>query len=211
MVSVQYAAVKRRFPRETFAILASGPSLTRDDVDFCRGRARVLAIKHTIEWAPWADVLYSCGSDHGQWWQRHGDQLTDYKGLRYTLDPKASKWASVLKNTGITGLETKRNGLRTGKNSGYQAINVAVHLGASRILLLGYDMAPDAQGRDHFFGAHWHGSRPPFSAFRDLFPTIVKPLRAAGVTVVNCTPGSALTCFPMMPLRDALHGTKVAA
>jgi hypothetical protein len=209
---VAYGTVKRRWPGSTIVCLATGPSLTRDDVAYCRGRARVIAIKHAIDFAPWADVLYSCGSDAGKWWQRNGDRLADFAGLRYTLDPAAAKWATVLKNTGYSGLETAdRSGLRTGKNSGFQAVGLAFHLGAARIVLLGYDMGPDASGRDHFFGPHPHGSKPPFGAFRELFPTIAKPLRKAGVTCIDATAKGALTCFPKMPLTDALHECRLEA
>lgn len=198
------ASVPRLWPGSTIVCLGTGPSLTREDVAYCRGRARVIAIKHAIEWAPWADALYSCGSDAGKWWQRHGEALADYAGLRYTLDFEAKPWATVLRNTGYTGLETDPSGLKTGKNSGYQSIGLARHLGAKRIVLLGFDMKPDAQGREHFFGKHWHGQAPPFQAFRDLFETLVQPLRGEGVEVINCTPDSALTCFKQMPLTAAL-------
>src|SRR3954465_3969530 len=110
-----YATVPRLFEGETIGCIGTGPSLTREDVDYCRGRARVIAIKHAFELAPWADAVYSCGSDAGKWWQRNGDAMADYPGLRYTLDPAASKWAQVLRNTGFTGLETSPDGLRTGK------------------------------------------------------------------------------------------------
>ncbi len=195
--------VTRLWPGETVVCIGTGPSLTRDDVDYCRGRAKVIAVKHAIEWAPWADAIYSCGQDAGKWWQRTGPSLADYAGLRYTLDPAAAAWANVLKNTGFLGLETDPDGLRTGKNSGYQAINLAVHLGAARIVLLGYDMQPDGD-RDHFFGAHWHGSRPPFRAFVDLFETLVQPLRELGIQILNATRRTALTCFPKVSIEEAL-------
>lgn len=199
-----YATVPRLWPGSTIVCLGTGPSLTTDDVDYCRGRARVVAIKHAIELAPWADVLYSCGSDAGQWWQRNGDALADYPGLRYTLDPKAAKWAQVLQNTGILGLEPAPTGLRTGKNSGFQAINLAAHLGASTIVLLGYDLQPSPDGRDHFFGKHWHGNPPALHAFLELFASLVEPLRALGVRVLNATRSTRLTAFPCVPLAEAL-------
>jgi hypothetical protein len=96
-------------------------------------------------------------------------------------------------------LERTRTGLRTGSNSGYQAINLAVHLGAARIILLGYDMKGT-----HFFGKHRDGSVPPFQACLRLFPTLVKPLAALGIPVINATRSTALTTFPCLPLDLAL-------
>jgi hypothetical protein len=201
---VQYGVVPRCFEGETVVCVGSGPSLTAEDLALVRGRARVIAIKNVIDLAPWADVLYSCDADQNRWWSRNGDRLQDFAGLRFTLDPAAAKWATVLKNTGFAGLELDPSGLRTGKNSGYQAINVAVLLGAKRIVLLGYDMQPDATGRDHFFGAHPLKNRPPFAAFLPLYPTLVEPLKALGVQLVNASRVSALTCFPRVTLEQAL-------
>lgn len=193
------ATVPRQFAGETVAILAGGPSMTREDAMFCRDHARVIAIKDCIELVPDAEVLYSCGHDGRRWWQRYGDGLSAYQGLRYTLDPAAVKWASVLKNTGEMGLETSPDGLRTGRNSGYQAINLAVHLGAKRVVLLGYDMQPSG-GRHHWFG---ETSIPPYEMFQRCFPTIVEPLKAIGVEVLNATRSTALTCFPQVRLEEA--------
>jgi hypothetical protein len=94
--------------------------------------------------------------------------------------------------------------VRTGFNSGYQAINLAVHLGASRIVLLGYDMRVDQKrrSRDHFFGQHPDHTVPPVAACLTAFKTLVKPLAEVGVEIVNCTSGSALVSFPMRPLAE---------
>lgn len=196
--------VPRLWPGETVVCIGTGPSLTPEDVAYCQGKAHVIAIKHAVEWAPWADVLYACGSDGSKWWTRNREAVEAFGGLRYTLDPAAERWAQVLAQTGVTGLETEPTGIRTGRNSGYQAINLAVHFGARRIVLLGYDMQPDAQDRDHFFGQHWHGSRVPFRVFTDLFASLVEPLCALGVEVLNATRRTALTCFPRVTLAEAL-------
>jgi hypothetical protein len=88
----------------------------------------------------------------------------------------------------------------SGGNSGYQAIHIAAHFGAARILLLGFDMreAPTAAGgqpRRHYFGNH-----PPTCNSKGRFHVWIKNIRslaaylqAKGVRVVNCTPNSALT------------------
>jgi len=197
--------VPRLWPGETIVCLATGPSLTSADVDYCRGRARVIAVKNASDLAQWADAVYSADSDTTLWWKRNGDRLHAYSGLRYTLDPAAAKWATVLRNTGFTGLELDPSGLRTGKNSGYQAINLAVHLGAKRIILLGYDMQTGPKGEDHFFGAHPFNARPPLAMFVPFFDTLVEPLRAAGVEILNASRVSALTCFPKVALVESLE------
>jgi hypothetical protein len=110
----------------------------------------------------------------------------------------------VLRNTGMLGLELDPTGLRAGHNSGYQAINLAVHLGAARILLLGYDMGPDATGLSHWFGEHPDRVASPYPQMRAAFDSLVEPLAALGIAIVNCSRRTALTTFPCQALERAL-------
>lgn len=164
----------------------------------------MVAINDAHRWAPWADVLYAAD---GKWWAHHNG-VPEFTGLKFSIQQQSAHFAGVqvLRNEGSDGLELEPTGLRTGKNSGYQAINLAVHLGAKRILLLGYDMQVSAGQPTHFFGDHPRPlrSNSPYPMFVTLFSTLVQPLRAAGVTVINCSRQTALTQFPRMPLREAL-------
>lgn len=198
------AVVPRLWPDSTLVILASGPSLTPDDVTACRGRAPVIAINDTHRLAPWADVLYS--SD--QHWWAHYKGVPTFAGRKYGIWPLRPyrEWAvEVLANTGDRGLERNPSGLRTGKNSGAAAVNLAVHLGARRIVLLGFDMGRTG-GKAHFFGEHPAKLRAatPFPFFIAAFETMVKPLQAIGVEVINASRQTALTCFPRVTLDEAL-------
>lgn len=195
--------VPRLWPGSTVVCIASGPSLTPDDVAYCRDRARVIAIKDAVRLARWADVLYGSGGDLGQWWKTYGPGLS-FAGLRYTMDPKAAAYATVLRNDGTNGLCTDPGGLRTGKHSGYAAINLAVHFGAAKVVLLGYDLQPSGS-RDHWFGAHDYPHPPiPYQALRELFPSIMAPLATLGVALVNASRETALDCVPRMTLEEAL-------
>ncbi len=197
---VEYATVPRLWAGETAAILATGPSLCQEDVDYCRGKARVLVIKDAVRLAPWADVLYS---GDGKWFKEYGKGL-QFEGPRYSLDEGSSQWASILKNTGEMGLDLQPNGLRTGRHSGYQAINLAVHLGATRLVLLGYDAQP-LKSKNHFHGEHPWGGKPVYTSFLQMFPFIVQPLKNAGVEVLNASRVSALSMFPRVQLREVLQ------
>lgn len=92
-----------------------------------------------------------------------------------------------------------------GANSGYQAINLAYLFGAVRIVLLGFDMQMTA-GK-----SHWHGDHPgelnrdcPVRSFAKNFPALASDLSGAGVEVINATRETALDCFPIKKLEDAL-------
>lgn len=161
----------------------------------------MIAINDAYRLAPWADVLYACDAD---WWKWH-DGVPTFTGPKYALQRRANVWpgVTVLENTGVEGLEHQPFGLRNGRNGGYQAINLAVHYGASRIVLLGYDMQA-RRGKSHWFGEHPTHVRPPFDLLAAAFPTLVEPLRSAGVTVLNATRETALTCFDRVSLAEAL-------
>lgn len=199
--AVSPVTVPRLWPGQTVAILASGPSLAPADIALVIAAGLpILAIKEAQRLAPAADVLYACDA---KWWRHFGPSLAGYHGFRYALEP--TPYAQQLRNSGFTGLELDPTALRTGKNSGYQAVNLAVHFGAARIILLGFDMQPGKTG-DHFFGAHTYPGavEPRYLDFRELFQTIVEPLKAAGVEVLNATPGSALEAFPRVSIEEAL-------
>ncbi len=200
-MTVTFATVPRLCPGGTVACLASGPSLTPEDVAAVRDLDAVIVINTTYQLAPWATALYAADA---KWWTWHHG-ATDFAGLKYSMSPPAAEWGvQILKNTGPHGLELQPTGLRTGMNSGYQAIGLAVHFGAKRVLLLGYDMQLGPKRE-----MHWHKDHPKpvvseYQKFLTAFATLVTPLREAGVEVLNCTRRTALTCFPCVPLADAL-------
>lgn len=202
--------VPRAWLNETVVCIATGPSLTADDCEYVRGRARVIAINDAYRLAPWADAVY--GTD-ARWWHWHKG-VQGFTGAKWSLEH--SQWWNYrelypdvqrLRNSGPDGLEHDPTALRNGRNSGFAAINLAYHYGASRIVLLGYDMQPTGK-RQHFWaennGEHPNKSRSPYAQFRRRFESLVKPLQKRGVSVINCTRTTALTAFPCAPLRDVL-------
>lgn len=206
--------VERLWPGETVVVIATGPSLTAEDVEFCRGRAKVIAINDAYTLAPWADALYSTDA---KWWNWHKG-VPSFTGPKWSLEHSQwnnhrAKYPDVqrLRNTGANCLEHDPTGLRNGRNSGFAAIGVAVHYGAGRIVLLGYDMQKRG-GRSHFFGEHPQKQDSPYPQFRVAFQTLVKPLAKLQIDIVNCSRNSVLTCFPKADLRDVLKApAEVAA
>lgn len=216
-------SVPRAWPGATAVILASGPSLSREQLEHVqreRWRLRVIAINNTGFAAPWADVLYACDD---LWWManRWG---RDFPGLK--VSHAENDMAGILAKEGVRllrlvtreprphqgrgaagGLSLDPGAIVSGKSSGYQAINLAVLLGAKRIVLLGYDMKSRADGQHHHYPnaeARKGDCAPNYPQFLERMATLPPALAAAGVEVVNATPGSALTCFPMQPLAEAL-------
>lgn len=209
-----YAAVPRLCPGGTVLCVASGPSLTQADVDSCHGKVdRVIVVNNCYQLALWADALIATDF---RWWHWHGkDVAKRFAGLKYSSSKIVAKYhksVQILKNTGQTGLELDPHGVRHGLNSGYRAINIAVHFGASRILLLGYDMQLGPNREEHWHGKHPSGNPGPhFQIFRKKFETLVEPLKAAGVEVINCSRDTALTMFPRQSLESVLAPVEAVA
>jgi len=179
--------------------VASGPSLTIKSVDYCQGKARVIAINDNYLLAPWADMLYAC--DH-QWWLWHNG-APEFPGIKVTQSIDAAvefglRWIPSKKGR---GLSENPEHIHQGRNSGYQAINIAHLMGASRILLLGYDMHTVEGRQPRWFGHHPNQQVPDYTDYIQHFDTIAEQ---AAVEVINCTPGSALECFEKRELRDVL-------
>jgi hypothetical protein len=210
-----FAVVPRAFPGATIACLGTGPSLTRADVEAClAAHVRMIAINDAYTIAPEADVLFAADR---QWWTWHrGAPL--FAGPKYTLERLGEAWPGVrrLRRAASGGLTPAPDALTTGHSSGFSAINLAVHLGAARIVLLGYDMRTDPDPTrehtgDHFFGAHPNKSTPPFRQAIPMFDTLVAPLALAGVAIVNCSRRTAITAFPIAALEAVLAGELLEA
>lgn len=236
------SALPRLCPGGTVVCIASGPSLTTDDVEYVRGKATVIAVNDAVLWASdppvnkwkdyraestWADVIFSVDQN---WWGDHYQAVRAVSGLRARVDPSHDKplsgtgpkycdgcrrrkvndkpcWCNgivTLKNAGYEGISLEPDTICTAHNSGGAAINVAVQLGATRVLLLGYDMGIDERGRRHFYDTEAMMVNSPFDRFRTLIATMAEPLKAAGIEVVNCSRKTRLECFPRMALREAL-------
>lgn len=106
-----------------------------------------------------------------------------------------------------TGLSLDPEYLVTGSHSGWQALNVAVLAGARRILLLGFDAKEPLHGeKGHWFGEHKTPTPiAAYAAYRNAYKAGARAVEAAGVIVLNCSPGSAIDAFPHVSLADALN------
>lgn len=129
------------------------------------------------------------------WWQQYHDDI----------DIPAQRWTATLRAKNCFGLNIYKPPSEGAFNSGQRAIQLAAHMGASRIILLGYDCSLEG-------GAHWHGKHPEkmhnptpeevrrwhcdFSSLVDELP---------GIEILNCSRRTALTCFPQMTLEKVLN------
>lgn len=191
-------------------IAASGPSLRVEDLSYCRGRVKLIAVNDAWRLAPWGNLLY--GGDFR--WVDYYNGVPGFHGEKWTQDERAAKkydwnWVKAIsENNPGNGLSFNPRWIRTGHNSGYQALNLALLMGAQKIFLLGYDMQKaDGGRREYFFDDYPAAINLPsdYQIFINKFREAVDSLEHFNAKVINCTPGSAMDCFPMMSLREALR------
>ena len=190
--------LERDWDGETVVCIGSGPSLSRDDVEYLKGKARVIAISDNYKLADFADILYSCDF---KWWNWH-EGAPEFKGLRMSQDVKACEKYGLHYIEGRAGsvFSTDQSYINHGANSGFQAINVAYLKGAKRIILIGYDMQ-FSNNKRHWFGDH------PDDIHSHYVPWLAVFRKAAAqnlVEIINCTKQTALDAFPCAPLREIL-------
>lgn len=184
---------------KTAVCIASGTSLTKEDVDYCKGKAIVYVVNNCYKLAPWADVLYACDEE---WWDYY---KPEFVGEKWTINDKAANKYSL----NLIGHDTSAKFctseiIATGNNSGFQAINLAYLHGFKRILLLGYDFC--------FSGNHWHGRHPHrldktpdmrrwIKHMSDAAPL----MKEAGLEVINCSRNSAIEAFKKSVITDEIY------
>lgn len=172
----------------TCVVMATGQSLSPEQVAHVNTahdeqRCKVVAVSNAYQLAPWADALVS---NDMKWWRQHPQALefaarkfcgSDLKGTE-RLPPVAM--------------------FPTGSNSGLQGMRVALMLGATRIVLLGLDMKGT-----HYFGKH---PSPLKNSTPGDFQRMLRQFQRwkSDAEVINCSPGSALTCFKTANLVDVL-------
>lgn len=191
---------------QTCFIVGGGPSVTRADVSHLEGR-RVIVVNRALTIAPWADILFfwDCG-----FWTTWLSDIRAFNGLRVTACERHrdSQELHVLRrDLDQCGIGTDPSVIRFNKSSGACAIELARHLGAKRIVLVGFDMRQ--VGRRHNFHNDYPNptKRPDhdkYAAMLEVFPQIATDLAAQEIECINATPGSAITQFPVMTLDEAL-------
>jgi hypothetical protein len=156
-------------------LLAPGPSMSQGLADSLRGHV-VGVVSNCFLLAPWADFLVA---QDRQWWLKH-PEAQQFKGRKFSA------------NRMIPGVERVERSF-TNWNSGVLALQVCVQLGAASIRLYGFDMRGT-----HFFGPYTNGlsNTTPSRRAVHLNQYAVWARRNPGIQVINCTPGSALQCFP---------------
>lgn len=218
----RFSEVSPEWRGETVTLIGGGTSLTKEQVKLVAlahadHRTKCIAINDAYHLAPWADVLYAADA-RWYWWQQHGKasaglgispecvrrNWTSFGGQKCSIESSnmvSDESVHFLRNLhgsahGV-GLSCDPRSLVTGRNSGFQALNLAVLAGAKRIVLLGFDGGKAKDGRSHWFGDHPEATPDAvYSYFRQAMSAAENAMNDLGVEVLNCSPGSMIDSFP---------------
>lgn len=216
----------------TCVILGGGPSVLKQfDVpeDIIRGvysgslhpsvyspylkpihKMHVIAVNVAYKIGPWIDMLIFGDSST---WKEDKDGILGFRGLKISCCPDISS-DDFTRSLKLVGHDPKkrRGGVSLdpcligwNNNSGAAAINLAVHTGVKKIILLGFDMKLDPQQNQHWhklYASPWNQTKSIFEKHLVGFPLIKKDLDALGIEVFNCNPDSAIECFQKVNFKD---------
>jgi hypothetical protein len=204
--------IPRLWADETVFILGGGPSIKEVDFELIRNH-RVIAVNHAVSLGPWVDVVWFGDKN---WGVENRDLLLSFGGLKVTCSTESQvhrripsvKYVARSKSYGIE--YNKRTHIAWNGNSGASAVNLAYWLGASTVVLLGFEMKiVEVDGKQK---THWHDKYQekrdkkkqlvnPYPRFMKGWLPIFDDANKIGLKIINCTPDSDLTMFPYKPLE----------
>jgi len=188
---------------ETVFVLASGPSVNSLDLSLLSGR-RVIAVKSSWITYPAADVLFFAD---GRWWRDTALRPKAFDGLivssaKEISDPRVK----LMHKVPPSELSDRPDTVALARTSTTGAINLAVHFGASRIVLLGVDgkIAPD--GTRHCHGRTWPWSLKAgcFDQQAAEYRQVAPSASRLGVEIINANPDSAIDVWPRRSFEECL-------
>lgn len=198
----KYQTIKPRWSNRTVIVAAPGPSLNISVAETCRNSGfPSIAVCSAFLLFPFADILYACDA---AWWQAYQPYFKGEKWSNQTNTLAEQYNINIVRGHHGEGFSFNPEIIHFGSNSGFQAINLAILFGATRIILVGFNMQTMDGDR------HFHGDYPKPLAnegnYRNFVPEFNKAAKLLPdrIKIINATPNSALDCFPKMDLDDAI-------
>ncbi len=182
-------------------IIGGGPSLLTQNTALLQGQ-NIIVINSSYLAFP--DAQFCIFSDM-RWWCHHLrlKAMTDFKGTVISTSNSASGAKIVkMKRKSSPGLATERDSVMVRNTTLTGAINLAVHFGVAKLVLLGIDQKTTD-------GKHWHHASHPWNPTANCWarqqmdmPKIAADLTALNIPCVNASPGSALALWPVVNLEE---------
>jgi len=169
----------------------------------------VIGVNMSYRLGDWIDMVFF--GDKG-FFLDNKDLLSQLTNLRIGCVPyvRDVSWVKFLvkdnkKTMGITSDPAK---IAWNSNSGAAAINLAVHTGVKRVVLLGFDMNVDEKSRQwwhqYYAVRNVEKGKKIFARHLECFADIAKDANRLGVEILNANPDSAINEFKKINIKDVL-------
>lgn len=188
----------KRWTGQDVFIIGGGPSLRGFDFKRLKGHA---TIGCNSAYRLGAALCSLCIFSDIPWFEQNWEGLSEFKGDVVTHNPllatNTKPWLKYVPREDV-GVHRDRIGYNT--CSGAAAISLALMMGASRVMLLGFDAKP---GPDHQNRPNWHDhhveivSTEVFAKFQEGYLAVARDYRSVfpGTEIINLGPDSAITVF----------------
>lgn len=176
----------------------------------------VIGVNMAFQFGDWVDFCFF--GDDG-WYKDNRVALAHFTGVRVSCAPLFGSSSYTVQGERIkyvTQDPKKTHGISTvpytvcwNANSGAAAISLAANLGATKIILLGFDMKLDKAGNSHWHKEYSANPSKKNTVFRRHlrgFPEIAKDAQRMGITILNASPDSEIISFPKMTVEAILNG-----
>lgn len=193
--------VPKMWDGATVYILGGGPSLRDVDINRLRGQ-HIIAVNNAYQLASWIPMMYFMDT---VWFRWHAESLANWPGIRVTScrECENTSWVKFVDQGHRRELDERPHFMMRGTNAGFGAMAIAIKLGAMKVILLGFDMQL-VNGN-----ANWHEDHERVTIaeiykrqFLKSFASVKGELIERGIEVINATPGSALTTFPIVSPKE---------
>ena len=201
----------RKFKQSKVVIFGNGPSLLSTIPKTGIRSCPVIGVNDAAFLGDWIDVMFF---GDAKWYDHNEKRIGAFPGSIYTYNRhpenrKVSGFTSrvrVVPGKGGVGIWVEDFRVNFNRSSGACAINLAYHLGAKTIILLGFDMR-QIDGRKNWCDRPYESKNTKEMSYcKFLFPftAIARDAKKLGLIILNATPDSALTHFPSVALKDVL-------
>ncbi len=201
---MEIRSIPKIWPDSTIIVIGGGPSVKKIDTDLL-WKHRTIGVNHAISLGP-VDMLWFGDFN---FYKSNELKIDAFAGLKCTCACEIPEldWPHikrVRRSKKVWGIESERaDAIAWNGNSGGSAINIAYHLGAKRVALVGFDMRRIGTSTHFhdFYGKRQKG-KDPYIRHMKCFNSITEDAKILGLEIVNCTPGSKITQFPFVKLED---------
>lgn len=191
----------------TVVIVATGPSLNAFQLEHLKkhkNNVKTIAVneaglsRYSPLSVPDADILYAADS---RWWEYYKPAFSGYRFSGEEVENVDTVPLKMLERN--EPLSRSPGSVVSGGHSGFQAIGLALSLGAARILLLGFDAGKYKGQRNAHTDRPEHFNRDaPFDQWAETYSRV--PKEFPDVEVINCSPFTNITAFPIADIKDVL-------